>query len=378
MDSTTPQKPTDTRPLTADRHFFWIESAFLAPVFKEVLSKTAWASFVLLCRRCSPQLLADGVKRYIAFSGIQDLIESLGIPRAAAEKAMAELRGKHFIRPRPDVVPSSGNRFLRGRGIEILHLPLVASGSKITVPINVPRAIETILTPYANRENRAIFLPSKLVETGKLQRLIRSWDMMRLAFRVYDLVDHSDFGAVPQSLIHADAALANVLPVVIEAHDVENAALVGKKVYWLVDFDLLDYKDTARYRLGTELFAPLGMSETETIKALIMLKDEGIIRWKNVIICPDPEDPDLDLGGYENTAGQYPGQYPWIEIHPGQLPYIMSYFGDSGSEHPVFVVQPFFQAQTSRVLAYKKGRRQSAKEFRDRINAPGDNDEDDA
>ncbi|MBI2789566.1 MAG: hypothetical protein HYX59_12880 [Elusimicrobia bacterium] len=368
-----PDRPADPRPFNADHHFFWIESAFLAPAFRQFLSKSAWATYVLLCRRGSPRVCPDGATRHIAFSGVNDISETLGMSRAAAQKALADLKAKFFITARPEVPPPPGNHFLKGTATEVMLLPMISPEAKMSIPFTASRTIENILSPYCGKENRAIYIPSKLVENGKLRRLVRSWDAMRLAFRLYDLVDHSEFGAVSWTTLSVDAAFAEQPVLTIYANDVGNPALVGKSIRWLNDFDKDGYRDAARYRLADDLHASLGMTPADAINALIMLKDEGVIRWKCVIVSPDPEDADLGLGGYENT----PSQYPWLEITPGTIPFIPNYHGGDAPERTIFVVTPLFQAQTSRVRAYRGARAKEAKEFRawEAVQDDGESDE---
>jgi hypothetical protein len=361
-NSSSPE-PKDDRPFRPGQHFFWIEAAFLLSMFKDFISKSAWTIFVLFCRRCSPYVCPDGVERAICFSGINDIVQSLGIGQAAAIKAVDELRTKMFIRPRPELLPPSGKHFLKGAATEALLLPFLDPASQFILPVtDRPRSISNIFTDYKGFPNGPIYLPSKLVDEGNLKRLLRSWDQMRLLFRLYDLVDHAMFGAVPHGLAHVEAVVSSTEPTLrIDQDIVGNPALAGKEVIWLVDFDQDGWDQSLRYRITPDLYAPLGLSQEGTVKLLIELKAEGLIRWKCAVLSQDTEDPYLTLGAYENRVTQY----DWLNRRPGLLPYVQGYFGDSGgAEQVLFVVTPMFQPQTKRVQAYRAECGRARKKFK--------------
>lgn len=363
MDSTNSDQSHQKakKPFRPVHHFFWIESAFLASVFKGFLSKSAWAAYVLLCRRCSPMRFADGLDHAVAFSGINDLSQVLGFPRPAAEKALDELAAKHFIRRDPTLPPPVGRHFLKGAGIEVLLLPPFDLTAKTSFPWSAPRVIPNIFEGYLAMANRPIYVPSKLCDEGKLKRLIRSWDMMRLMFHLYDVQEHADFGAVPHGLVLAEAEFEEQdAPEKIEAGEVGNPALIGKEIKWVVDFDAEGYDDPQRYRLSPDLYRPLGIAEADAVKSLISLKAEGLIRWKCLVLQIDPEDTALISGSYENTAGQY----RWLEKEEGLIPFIPDYLATGTDERVIFVVTTFLHPLTGRTLAYRAARRKASEKFR--------------
>lgn len=362
-----PSEDNDRVPRTirADQHFFWIESAFLDPGLKRRVSKPAWLTYLLFCRRASPAQSVNGSEISACFSGANDIVNVLGFPRGVATDAMGELTRNGFISPAPWIAPPPGQHLLKGRGHEIKLIPNYMESPAAFLPRPTPRTPLFVPTTAAFPRQH-IFLPSKLFDDGYIRRCFPSWDRLRLLLHIYNLQDLVNAGGVPAHVLHVDPAAPRTRKV--EAGEVDNPKLVGKNIHTFVDFNDSEYTDVGRYVVDPALYDPIGITRDDCLGHLVQLRKIDLVRWKLGIFEADHDDPKLSALAYEAS----PKSIPWHDGWPGERTFVEDIRGTGVPETATFILSTFWQAQTAPTIAYHARRNADIKALKKFGGAPPD------
>lgn len=290
----------------------WLETKLVNGYYPpDKLSKKALFLYVAMVRRSGlkPCRQLDGAQTtetaWLTMMAKNAYCTDTGLPIDTYQIALQELIDKHFVRPRPELLPTPV--FLKGIVYEILPCPRYDPDEGF-VPVHNARDLKDALEDTTGiqaeiGERPVTFFPASLVDLGYLKRL-RTARLLRVALWLYGIQRLDTDMGIPEAIIQFTSLASSgnpfknvVLPNLNHFLDPNTEPSAGVR---------LDYLNRMLTSIHPGALRALNLGRHEVQQALMDLVGLDLVHFAIVERYSDQEDPDIQIRTVINAIDNRP------------------------------------------------------------------------